>query len=280
MAIYAIGDIQGCFDDLLRLLDYIDFNEHADQLWFAGDLVNRGPKSLETLRFVKSLGTAAVTVLGNHDLHLLVASCEPKIANKKDSLLPILEAIDRDELIDWLRFRPLFHYNADFCIVHAGLPPQWDFKKTKKMAQLVEKALQAPDYQVFLKQLYGNKPNLWSSDLKGMDRLRFIVNCFTRMRYCEANGRLDFDNNGPVGSQPKTLMPWYDLPKRKNKDMRIIFGHWSSLGYYEGANCYAIDTGCLWGGQLTAIKLDSPVQRFSIDCPGLKKNGKAIVEMA
>lgn len=280
MAIYAIGDVQGCFDDLLRLLEVIDFKEHKDQLWFAGDLVNRGPKSLETLRFVKSLGASAITVLGNHDLHLLVASCAPKVANKKDSLLPILEASDRDELIDWLRFRPLFHYNDDFCLVHAGLPPQWDFKKTKKMALLAEKALQSPDYQAFLKQLYGNKPNLWSSDLKGIDRLRFIVNCFTRMRYCEANGRLDFDNNGPLGTQPKSLIPWFDLPNRKSSGLRIIFGHWSSLGYYEKANCYAIDTGCLWGGQLTAIKLDDPVVRFSIDCAGYKKPGKPVLEMA
>ncbi|MCF7964384.1 MAG: symmetrical bis(5'-nucleosyl)-tetraphosphatase [Methylobacter tundripaludum] len=274
MSIYAIGDIQGCFDELLRLLDAISFNEQSDQLWFAGDLVNRGPKSLETLRFVKSLGDAAITVLGNHDLHLLAASCAPKIANKKDSLLPILEAPDRDELIDWLRHRPLFHFNDDFCMVHAGLPPQWDFKKTQKMASLVEQVLQGPDYQAFLKQMYGNKPNLWSSSLKGVARLRFIVNCFTRMRYCDVNGRLDFIHSGPVGSQPKGLVPWFEAPKRKNTDMRIIFGHWSSLGYYEGSNCYAIDTGCLWGGQLTALKLGEQVQRFSIDCPEAKKPRK------
>ncbi len=278
MSIYAIGDVQGCFDDLLRLLDYIAFDEQSDQLWFAGDLVNRGPKSLETLRFVKSLGPSAVTVLGNHDLHLLVASCAPKIANKKDSLLQILEAHDRNELIDWLRFRPLFHYNADFCLIHAGLPPQWDFKKTKKMALLAENALQSSDYQVFLRQLYGDKPNLWSSDLKGIDKLRFIVNCFTRMRYCDANGRLDFENNGPLGTQSKALSPWFALPKRKSMDMRIIFGHWSSLGYHEGPNCYAIDTGCLWGGQLTAIKLGDSVERFSVDCVGYKKTGKQLLE--
>jgi len=274
MAIYAIGDIQGCFDELLRLLDAISFNEQSDQLWFAGDLVNRGPKSLETLRFVKALGDSAITVLGNHDLHLLVASCAPKIANKKDSLLPILEAPDRDELIDWLRHRPLFHSNDDFCLVHAGLPPQWDFNKTQKMALLAEQALKSPDYQAFLKQLYGNKPNIWSSSLKGVEKLRFIINCFTRMRYCDVNGRLDFVQSGPLGSQPKSLVPWFAVPKRKNADMRVIFGHWSTLGYYEGPNCYAIDTGCLWGGQLTALRLDEPVQRFSIDCPEAKKPRK------
>ena len=275
MSIYAIGDIQGCFDDLLRLLDTISFNENTDQLWFAGDLVNRGPKSLETLRFVKSLGSSAITVLGNHDMHLLAASCLQKIANKKDALSKVLEASDRDELIYWLRHRPLFHYNDDFCLLHAGLPPQWDFKKTQKMALVAERVLKGPDYQAFLKQMYGNKPNIWSASLKGVARLRFIINCFTRMRYCDINGRLDFANTGPLGSQPKNLMPWFEVPKRKNADMRIIFGHWSTLGYYEGPNCYAIDTGCLWGGQLTALKLGEQVQRISIDCPGAKKPNKA-----
>ncbi len=280
MSIYAIGDIQGCFDELLRLLDTIAFNEQSDQLWFAGDLVNRGPKSLETLRFVKSLGDAAITVLGNHDLHLLAASCVPKIARKKDSLLPVLEAPDSDELIHWLRHRPLFHFNDDFCLLHAGVPPQWDFKRTQKMAILAEQALRSVDYQVFLKQMYGNKPNIWSSDLKGFNRLRFIINCFTRMRYCDANGRLDFIYSGPIGSQPKSLVPWFDAPKRKNADMRIIFGHWSALGYHEGPNCYAIDTGCLWGGQLTALKLGERVQRISIDCPEVKKISKNFLAVA
>ncbi|MCX7067658.1 MAG: symmetrical bis(5'-nucleosyl)-tetraphosphatase [Methylococcales bacterium] len=274
MSIYAIGDVQGCFDDLLRLLDAISFDQNKDQLWFAGDLVNRGPKSLETLRFVKSLGSAAVTVLGNHDMHLLAVSCIERTNNKKDALNQVLESSDSLELIDWLRHQPLFHYNNNFCLVHAGLPPQWDFKKTKKMALIAEQALRRPDYQNFLKQMYGNKPNLWSSSLKGTAQLRFIVNCFTRMRYCDEDGRLDFANSGPVGSQPSNLLPWFDVPNRKNADMRIIFGHWSTLGYYEGTNCYAIDTGCLWGGQLTALKLDNPVQRISIDCPGYKKPSK------
>ena len=274
MSIYAIGDVQGCFDELLRLLDTISFDKNTDQLWFAGDLVNRGPKSLETLRFVKSLGDSAVTVLGNHDMHLLAASCTQKIALKKDALSQVLEAPDREELVHWLRQQPLFHYNDDFCMVHAGLPPQWDFKKTQKMASIAEQTLRSPDYAAFLKQMYGNKPNIWSSSLKGTPRLRFIINCFTRMRYCDLNGRLDFANSGPPGSQPKGLLPWFEVPNRKSADLRIICGHWSTLGYYEGSNCYAIDTGCLWGGQLTALKLGDPVQRFSIACPGAKKPGK------
>jgi bis(5'-nucleosyl)-tetraphosphatase (symmetrical) len=275
MAIYAIGDIQGCFDDLLRLLDVIAFNEHNDQLWFAGDLVNRGPKSLETLRFVKSLGTAAIAVLGNHDMHLLAASCMPKLPPKQDTLAPIMAAPDRDELLHWLRHRPLFHHNNEFCLLHAGLPPQWDFNTTQNMAFIAEKTLRSPNYFLFLKQMYGNKPDKWSPQLKGMTRLRFIINCFTRMRYCDMEGRLDFSNTGAVGSQPKGLLPWFAIPHRKSLDMRIIFGHWSTLGYYEGYNCYAIDTGCLWGKQLTAIKLTDPVERTSIDCPGIKKTNQA-----
>lgn len=271
MAIYAIGDIQGCFDDLLRLLDTISFNEHSDQLWFAGDLVNRGPKSLETLRFVKSLGNAAITVLGNHDLHLLAAASSEKLDHRKDTLKPVLDAPDRDELIEWLRHQPLFHFNDEFCLVHAGLPPQWDFKNTQKMALIAETALKSTDYQAVLNKMYGNKPNIWSTNLSGIGRLRFIINCFTRMRFCDTDGRLDFVNSGPIGSQPKNLLPWFAVPNRKNADMRIVFGHWSALGYFEGHNCYAIDTGCLWGGQLTALKLGESVQRFSIDCPGYKK---------
>lgn len=276
MAIYAIGDIQGCFDELLKLLDAISFDQQTDQLWFAGDLVNRGPKSLETLRFVKSLGDSAVTVLGNHDLHLLAASCSLIKSGKKGSLDQVLNAPDRDELVDWLRHRPLLHYNDEFCLIHAGLPPQWDFEKTQEMAALAEQALRAPDYKVFMNQMYGNKPDIWSSSLKGVARLRFIINCFTRMRYCDRHGRLDFEHNGPPGSQPKNLLPWFEAPNRKNSGLRIICGHWSSLGYYQGNNCYAIDTGCLWGGQLTALKLGELVQRFSIDCPERQKvNGDA-----
>jgi bis(5'-nucleosyl)-tetraphosphatase (symmetrical) len=274
MAVYAIGDVQGCYDDLRKLLDAIDFNEHNDVLWLAGDLVNRGPKSLDALRFVKGLGDAAVMVLGNHDMHLLAASCTQKIADKKNDLNQVLVAPDRDELIDWLRFRPLFHHNDDYCLLHAGLPPQWDFEQTKKMAALAEQTLRGADYRIFLRQMYGNKPNIWSDDLRGVARLRYIINCFTRMRYCDSNGRMDFTNNGPIGSQPKYLMPWFEVPNRKNAELCVVFGHWSTLGFYEGNNCYGIDTGCLWGGQLTALKLDKPVQRFSIDCPCSKKNEK------
>jgi bis(5'-nucleosyl)-tetraphosphatase (symmetrical) len=270
MAIYAIGDVQGCYDELLKLLDTIAFNEHNDQLWFVGDLVNRGPKSLETLRFVKSLGNSAVTVLGNHDLHLLAAACAPPSANTKQALTQVLAAPDRDELIDWLRHRPLFHHDGHFCMVHAGIPPQWDFNQTKKMAELVETVLQGNDYKRLMKAMYGDKPDIWSPLLRGASRLRFIINCFTRMRYCDKEGRLDLNFNGPPGSQPTYLMPWFTVPGRKKFNLKIVFGHWSSLGYYEGNNCYGIDTGCLWGGQLMALKLGEQVERFSVDCLGTK----------
>jgi bis(5'-nucleosyl)-tetraphosphatase (symmetrical) len=270
MTTYAIGDIQGCFDDLLRLLDKISFDNRHDQLWFAGDLVNRGPKSLETLRFVKALGPSAITVLGNHDLHLLATAYQVRKKHRKDSLNPILEAADKDELLFWLRQQPLFHYNDDFCLLHAGLPPQWDFKKTQKMALKVEKVLQSPDYQELLKQMYGDKPDIWSKDLKGINRLRFIINCFTRLRYCDNEGRLDFSHKGSPGSQPKSLLPWFAVPGRKSSSMRIIFGHWSTLGYYAQNNFYGIDSGCLLGGQLTAIRLEKKIKRFSVDCIGFK----------
>ena len=267
MAVYAIGDLQGCYDGLLRLLDAIAFSEHDDQLWFVGDLVNRGPKSLETLRFVKSLGQAAVTVLGNHDLHLLAAACLPITANTKKALDQVLTAPDRDELINWLRHQPLLHHDDCFYMAHAGIPPQWDVEYARKMAREVETVLQGNHYPILLKNMYGDKPDLWSPDLSGIARLRFIINAFTRMRYCDQQGRLDLNHNSSPGTQPGHLLPWFAVSGRNNRDARIVFGHWSSLGYYEGDNCYAIDTGCLWGGQLTALKLGETVVRTSIECP-------------
>ncbi len=266
MSIFAIGDVQGCYDELLRLLDVIQFDEKKDQLWFAGDLVNRGPKSLETLRFIKSLKKAAVAVLGNHDLHLLASSLKQRKPHKKDSLSQILEAPDRDELLEWLRHRPLFHHDQKFCLLHAGLPPQWDFSQTKKMASIAEDILQGKHYKTFFKVMYGDQPERWSDNLNKIEKVRFIINCFTRMRFCDSKGTLDFIHKGPPGSQPDHLMPWFTVPGRKNAAMKIIFGHWSTLGLYQGHNCYGIDTGCLWGGQLTALKLGKKVKVINIDC--------------
>lgn len=267
MAIYAIGDIQGCYDEFRRLLDKLDFDPAHDKIWIAGDLVNRGPKSLETLRFIKGLGDAAVTVLGNHDMHLIATVISLGKTGKKDTLAQILRASDCEELVHWLRHQPLFHHDQGFCMLHAGLPPQWDFAQTLHMARLVEQTMRSKDHPRFFRSMYGNKPNIWQDDLTKSDQLRFAVNCFTRLRFCTADGQLDFTQKGEPGSQPPHLMPWYAVPGRKSLNMKIIFGHWSTLGYYEDYNCYSIDTGCIWGGQLTALCLNDPVRKIQIDCP-------------
>ncbi len=266
MPVYAIGDIQGCYDPLLKLLEKIHFDPSADQLWFAGDLVNRGPKSLETLRFIKSLGKSAVCVLGNHDLHLLATALKQRKLKPKDSLAAILAAPDRDELLEWLRHRPLMHSDRGFHLLHAGLAPQWDIHTAQKLARQAEKVFRSDRYAEFFHHMYGDKPDIWSKTLNSMEQTRFVVNCFTRMRFCDAAGRLDFKYNGPPGSQPQHLLPWFSIPERKSRDSTLIFGHWSALGYYHGHNCYAIDTGCLWGGQLTALKLGKKIKKFSVNC--------------
>lgn len=271
MAIYAIGDIQGCYNELRQLLDQINFDPTQDQLWLAGDLVNRGPHSLETLRFVKSLGDAAISVLGNHDLHLIATVVSLGKTGKKDTLGPILRAADCDELIDWLRRQRLFYHDGRFCMLHAGLPPQWDLALTQQMATETEQAIQGDDYQRFFRSMYGNKPTLWQDDLPKTEKLRFAINCFSRLRYCTADGELDFSQKGAPGSQPAHLIPWFSVPGRKSQDLRIIFGHWSTLGFYQAHNVFGIDTGCLWGGQLTALKLDDQPRRISMDCACAQK---------
>jgi len=272
MAVYAIGDVQGCFDELQALLDQIDFDPRRDSLWFAGDLVNRGPSSLETLRFARSLN--AVTVLGNHDLHLLAAACMPGERKRKDTLQAIFEAPDAGQLLDWLRHRPLLHHDEalGYTLLHAGLPPQWDLATARACANEVEQVLRSDRYEQFFAAMYGDEPDLWSPALQGQERLRFIVNCFTRLRYCDSSGRLALEEKGPPGSQPPHLRPWFDWPQRNSRDMRILFGHWSTLGAYDAPGIHALDTGCLWGGKLTACRLDtSAAQRFEYDCPGALK---------
>lgn len=269
MAIYAIGDVQGCYDDLRRLLDAIAFDPALDQVWFAGDLVNRGPKSCQVLRFVQSLGNSAITVLGNHDLHLIATFNQLRPLHKKDTLRQVLQAQDGDELVHWLRHRPLFHQDAGFCMLHAGLPPQWDGAKAAKMAAKAEKVLQGAACMDFLQNMYDDKPRQWSDDLNPQQKIRFIVNCFTRMRYCCANGRLSFKQHRAPGSQPPHLLPWFRVASRKSADLKIIFGHWSALGFHQENNCFCIDTGAVWGGQLTALQLGKCVRRISVDCSGI-----------
>jgi bis(5'-nucleosyl)-tetraphosphatase (symmetrical) len=273
MAVYAIGDVQGCFDELQALLEHIDYEPAQDILWFCGDLVNRGDKSLETLRFVHSLGERAVTVLGNHDLHLIVTAGGHQPGKKKDTLDAVLAAPDCDELVDWLRHRPLMHHDADsgYTLLHAGLPPQWDLELAQRCAHEVEALLRGPDYRKFLDKMYGNKPNQWDETLTGYDRSRFIVNCFTRMRYCSADGRLDLKSKGPPGSQPDGYLPWFETPTRKSREMHIIFGHWSTLGKRDDPGIYPLDHGCLWGGELTALEVGPEPRYHSLNCPGQQK---------
>lgn len=274
MAVYAVGDIQGCYDELRALLDRLRFEPNADRLWLVGDLVNRGPKSLETLRFVRDLGPAAITVLGNHDLHLIAAHHGRHLGRGGHTLDAVLTAPDRDELIDWLRRQPLLHHDDDlgFIMVHAGLPPQWDLDLAQRCAREVEDTLRGPLLGEFIDNMYGNKPNRWSADLIGWDRLRFCVNGFTRMRYVDAQGRLDFGAKGPPGTQGKGLYPWFELP-RASAGLRIVFGHWSTLGPRDDPGIYPLDTGCLWGGALTALRLDGEPRQFGIQCPERRKPG-------
>ncbi len=270
MATYAIGDIQGCYDELQQLLELIHFNPKKDQLWLTGDLVNRGPKSLETLRLVKELGKAAITVLGNHDLHLIALWKNRHRHGKSNRCLkPILKARDGDELLDWLCLQPLMHYDKSrkIALIHAGLPPQWSISKALNRAAEVEKVLRGTKRNEFLGHMYGNKPVSWSKDLGGWDRLRFIVNCFTRMRYCTPKGELDFKSKGKPDFKSKDSIPWFMVPGRKSLNRTIIFGHWSTLGLYQDNNVHAIDTGCLWGGSLTALRLDD-MKVFSLPCKG------------
>jgi len=256
MATYAIGDIQGCYDDLIKLLEQIKFNETDDSLWFVGDLVNRGPQSLETLRFVKSLGHSAITVLGNHDLHLLAMFFGS--GKKSDTLEPILKAVDRDELLHWLRHRPLMHYDEklNFNMLHAGLPPQWTIEQARDLATEVEEVLQGKDHADYFADMYGDKPRLWTEELTGMKRWRYITNCLTRLRFCSTSGKLVLSEKGPPSESD--YIPWFKHPERKSKEARIVFGHWSTLGLLQTDNIWSIDTGCLWGGSMTAIELDHP----------------------
>lgn len=278
MATYAIGDIQGCHDELARLLDRLAFDPATDRLWSVGDLVNRGPKSLEVLRFFKQLGACSVVVLGNHDLHLLALAAGNQRHANDSTLDAILQAPDRDELLDWLRRRPLFYRSKkkNVALVHAGLPPQWDCTQAASLAGEVEAALRDPGHAEFLQGLYGNEPSRWRDDLRGMDRLRFIVNCLTRLRYCDAEGTLLLKEKGPPGSQSDGALPWFEVPGRRSREERIIFGHWSTLGYRAEDNLWAIDSGCLWGGELTALRVrrKKPIERIALDCPGQLSPGE------
>lgn len=272
MATYAVGDIQGCYDEFRALLDRIGFDPAADRLWLVGDLVNRGPESLAVLRYVKALADHAVVVLGNHDLHLLALAVGNDRLAGKSNLDAVLTAPDREDILDWLRHRPLMHVDEGkrFTMIHAGLPPQWDLAQARACAAELEAALQGPAYADFLHAMYGNMPDLWSAELTGTDRLRFIANCFTRLRYCDLEGRLLLGEKATPGNQPDAAIPWFKVPGRATRDQRIVFGHWSTLGYRAEHNAWALDSGCLWGGKLTAVRIrrKKPIKVFDLDCVG------------
>lgn len=265
MATYAIGDIQGCLQPFRQLLDVVGFNPQRDRLWLVGDLVNRGPDSLETLRFVRNLGDAAITVLGNHDLHLLTVAAGFGRNHKSDTLDDILSAPDRRELLDWLRARKMFHSEADYAMVHAGLLPQWSIKRATELAAEVELALQGPQHIELARHMYGSQPDRWENTLQGWDRLRVIINAMTRMRVCTVDGRMEFHHKGKPENLPAGYMPWFDVPDRRSANATLIFGHWSALGLRIEPGLLAIDGGCLWGRQLCAVRLEDR-RVFQINC--------------
>jgi bis(5'-nucleosyl)-tetraphosphatase (symmetrical) len=257
MATYCIGDLQGCFDELQQLLHTIDYKPQKDSLWFVGDLVNRGPKSLETLRFIKNLPNTKI-VLGNHDLHL-INFYHDIIDFETEHLREILAAKDAPELISWLRSQPLIYYDIkhNTAITHAGIYPGWNLNEALNYAKEVENKLQDENYISFLKNLYGNEPSTWNKNLRGDDRLRFITNAFTRMRFCNSAGQLEFVNSGAPNTAPLGFMPWFKIPTRKTKNIKIVFGHWASLkGVCDEPNIFALDTGCVYGEFLTAMRLE------------------------
>jgi bis(5'-nucleosyl)-tetraphosphatase (symmetrical) len=260
---YAIGDVQGCFKELLQLLDKINFDETNDRLWFVGDIVNRGPASLEVLNFIMKLGDSAITVLGNHDLHLVALAEGIILPQKSDTLAPILRSPDKQELIAWFRQQALMHHDKDlnFYMVHAGLPPQWEILQALELASEVSQFLNSGEYLTFIKVMYGNTPALWDENLTGNDRLRFIVNCFTRIRFLNDKHELNFSEKGAPGSNDDHLFPWFTIDDRKSKNEKIIFGHWATVHLgnihdFTPYNVYPIDTGCFWDGDLTAMRLE------------------------
>lgn len=279
MAIYAVGDLQGCYQELRKLTDKLNFDPALDQIWFVGDLVNRGPSSLETLRFIRSLKHSATAVLGNHDLHLLAVSEGLRKVKKKDTVTPILDAPDAAELLDWVRHRPVMYYDSsiDTAMVHAGIYPDWTLAQAQQYARELEYTLQGPSYRDFLAEMYGDTPSHWDDELIDNDRLRFITNSFTRMRFVSERMELDLLNKSGLDAIPNASLPWFRIPNRQNQSTRIVFGHWATLGFYQENNVIALDTGCVWGGQMSALQLDSDSEALTqVGCEGALKPATAL----
>jgi len=275
MAHYAIGDLQGCHAEFVALLERLRFDPGRDRLWLTGDLVNRGPDSLAVLREVKSLGRAVTVVLGNHDLHLLALAFAPKKVKRRDrELEAVLEAPDAAELLDWLAARPMLHRDAalGWTLIHAGVPPQWTLAEAESCAREVERALRK-DPAAMLEDMYGDGPDRWSPALKGAGRLRFIVNCLTRLRFVDRKGRLLLDYKGSIAQAPAGSLPWFRHPERATRGDPLVFGHWSTLGYLAEPGLRALDTGCVWGGSLTAVRLDREAKPVRLPCRGSRRPG-------
>ena len=271
MSTYVVGDIQGCLQPLKCLLKKVKFDPKTDVLWSVGDIVNRGPKCLKTLRFLYKMRDSLVMVLGNHDLHLLAVAAGVRRPSKSDTLDEILSAPDREELLNWLLHRPLIHHEHGYTMVHAGIPPQWSIKKAMKRAREVEAVLQSPNCLEFFQNMYGNEPAVWSKQLKGMERLRVITNYLTRMRHCSKEGWRDLESKGASPNQGiEKVSAWFSHPNRKAKDDKILFGHWASIeGMTDSPNAIGLDTGCVWGGAMSLYCLETE-QLMRCKC----KNGK------
>jgi bis(5'-nucleosyl)-tetraphosphatase (symmetrical) len=265
MATFAIGDVQGCFDELERLLGEVGFSPARDRLWFVGDLVNRGPRSLAVVRFVKGLGDRAIVVQGNHDLHLLAFAAGHAKQRADDTFDDLLAAPDCAPLLDWLRFRPMLHVEDEYVMVHAGLLPSWSVAQAHDLAAEVEAELRSKRYRLFLAELYGSRPDTWRDDLRGMDRLRVIVNAMTRMRFCTAEGVMELGVKGELEKAPPGYLPWFEVPGRKTRGVPIVCGHWSALGLRLTPDLLALDTACVWGGSLTAVRLEDR-RVFEVPC--------------
>ncbi|GAB2921367.1 symmetrical bis(5'-nucleosyl)-tetraphosphatase [Paraburkholderia jirisanensis] len=268
----AFGDLQGCHTEYKRLLAKAAPSDDTP-LWFAGDIVNRGPGSLATLRDLIALGERAVTVLGNHDLHLLSVSAGIRKSKKGDTIDEILAAPDAQDLLEWVRHRPLAHFENDTLLVHAGVPPQWDATLTMELADDLQRALRAPNWKETLAGLYGNEPSRWKSGLKGIDRLRLTCTALTRMRFCNADGQMDFTSSGGLDSAPNGYMPWFEVPGRRTSDVTVVFGHWAALGLLMRDNVIGLDSGCVWGNKLSAVTLTpDPEHRAltQVECAGCR----------
>lgn len=266
MSTYAIGDLQGCFGALQQMLACIAFDPAVDQIYLLGDLVNRGEDSLAVLRWARAHQVKAV--LGNHDLHLLAVAEGFESPHHDDTLQDILNAPDREELLGWLRQLPLAINTAGYLLVHAGLLPAWSTAQALVLAAEVEAALRSPNYREFMREMYGNQPAIWHDDLQGYDRLRVIINAMTRLRFCTVEGEMEFKTKGEPNQPPAGFLPWFHVPGRRSAGSPIVFGHWSALGLHVESDCIALDTGCLWGGQLSALRLEDR-RVFQVECAGL-----------